>query len=91
LFKGCGEEMHRDWWALLGIKKPCGDEKGRKGGDWITTTLILNDLQGEFIEFKKLYQFKIHQVFRVFNFKHKLVLSIYNELILLQDYIVNCQ
>jgi hypothetical protein len=52
LFKGCGDDMHTDWWVLLGIKKPCGNDKGRKGGDWITITLLLNDLQGDFIELK---------------------------------------
>jgi hypothetical protein len=31
LLNGCGGEMHSDWWALLGITKPCGDEKGVVG------------------------------------------------------------
>ncbi len=47
--------MHTNWWVFLGIEKPRGNEKGRKGGDWITTTLLLNDLQGEFIKLKNFH------------------------------------
>jgi hypothetical protein len=55
VFKGYGEEMHIDWWVHSRIKKPCGNGKGREGGDWITTTPFFNDLQGEFIKLKNLY------------------------------------
>jgi hypothetical protein len=37
LLKGCEEEMHSDWWALSGIKKPFDDE--------LTRTLAINLIQ----------------------------------------------
>ncbi len=50
MLKGCGEDMHTDWWALSSIKKPCEDDKGRERADhWIAATHIMDNLQGEFI------------------------------------------
>jgi len=46
--KGCEEKMDLEWWALLGIKKPCAEEDKLPTRDWTITTPILNDLQGEF-------------------------------------------
>jgi hypothetical protein len=40
--------MHLEWWALLGINKPCAEEDKLPTRDWTITTPILNDLQGEF-------------------------------------------
>jgi hypothetical protein len=52
LFKGCGEEINIDWWALSGIKKPCEDDKGREGANhWTMATCIMDNLQDEFIMF----------------------------------------
>jgi hypothetical protein len=30
MFKGCGEDMHTNWWAFSCIKKPCEDDKEEK-------------------------------------------------------------
>jgi len=51
LFKGCGEEIHIDWWALLGIKKPCEDDQRRGANHWTMATCIMDNLQDEFIVF----------------------------------------
>jgi len=39
LFKGCGGEIHIDWWAFSSIKKPCEDDKGR-GANHLTMAFV---------------------------------------------------
>jgi hypothetical protein len=42
------KKMHLDWWALLGIKNPCNEEKGSLEVDWaIRLNCDLQALQGE--------------------------------------------
>jgi hypothetical protein len=51
VFKGCGEDIHIDWWALSSIKKPCEDDKEIGANHWTMATCIMDNLQEEFIVF----------------------------------------
>jgi hypothetical protein len=41
LFEGCGEDMHLDWWAISGVKKPYVVEKGIPRAYQIAMTFFL--------------------------------------------------
>jgi hypothetical protein len=48
LFKGCGQEMHSNWWMFLRIKKPCDLEEAIPRINWTVTTATMCNFDDEF-------------------------------------------